>query len=71
MGTRCRPGSGSYALRAILPPYILDNIARNGSDRQRDEALNTQTVDNTFRSLRLAAQFAQPAVRGSALTATA
>jgi Zn-dependent metalloprotease len=71
MGTCRRPGSGSYALRAILPPYILDNIARNGSTHQRDEALNTQTVDNTFRSLRLAAQFAQAAVRGSALTATA
>ena len=67
MEIRRPPGTETRLLRSILPPYILDNIARNGSNSQRDEALNTRSVDDTFRSLRLAAQFGQPAGRGFSL----
>ncbi len=57
-----RPGA---ALRhTILPPYILDNIARNGSDSQRDAALQTHSIDNTFRSLRATTQLAASSIRG-------
>ena len=40
----------------IIPPYVLDVIAKNGSAQQREAALQTKSVDNTFRSLRLASQ---------------
>lgn len=67
MKTLRRPEKQTGSLRAILPPYILDNIVRNGSDSQRDEALKTRSMDDTFRSLRMASQFGQPAVRGFTL----
>lgn len=40
----------------IIPPYVLDVIAKKGTDQQREAALRTKSVDNTFRSLRLASQ---------------
>jgi Zn-dependent metalloprotease len=40
----------------MIPPYILDQIAKNGSKPQREVALRTKAVDNTFRALRLSSQ---------------
>jgi Zn-dependent metalloprotease len=38
----------------IVPPYVLDEIARKGTPKQRAAALQTKSVDATFRALRLA-----------------
>jgi Zn-dependent metalloprotease len=38
----------------ILPPYILDQIARNGTPQQRAAALRTLAMDDAIRSLRAA-----------------
>ncbi len=43
-----------HSLHCILPPFILRNIARNGSPQQRAEAINTLATDATLRSLRAA-----------------
>ncbi|WP_225773779.1 M4 family metallopeptidase [Pseudomonas sp. Marseille-Q5115] len=40
----------------LIPPYLLDQIARHGNKAQRDAALSTRAKDSTFRSLRMAAQ---------------
>jgi len=47
----------------ILPPHILTAIARNGTPRQRANALRTLTSDQTLRALRSAAQVKAPASR--------
>lgn len=39
----------------LIPPYMLDQIARNGDKAQRDCALRTRAKDSTFRSLRMLA----------------
>lgn len=51
-------------IRCILPPHILDAIARNGSAGQRIKALTTLSVDHTVRSLRFArsAALVRPAI---------
>ncbi len=36
----------------MLPPYVLREIARNGSPAQRDAAMHALASDGTFRSLR-------------------
>ncbi len=46
-------------LHCLVPPYLLDQIARNGTKAQRDAALDTRAKDSTFRSLRLSAQAAR------------
>jgi hypothetical protein len=38
----------------ILPPYILDRIAENGTPGQRAAALQTLAMDDAIRSLRAA-----------------
>ncbi|WP_040262656.1 M4 family metallopeptidase [Pseudomonas massiliensis] len=43
-------------LFCLIPPYLLDQIARHGNKAQRDAALRTRAKDTTFRSLRMAAQ---------------
>ncbi|MGE6386391.1 M4 family metallopeptidase [Pseudomonas sp. NPDC078416] len=43
-------------IQCLIPPYLLDQIARNGNKAQREAALRTRAKDNTFRSLRLSAQ---------------
>lgn len=43
-------------LFCMIPPYILDKIAQEGSPTQRAAALRTKSVDNTFRALRLSSQ---------------
>jgi len=45
----------------VLPPYLLEQIARNGSPQQRDHALSTLMKDQTFRAARLHAAATQPA----------
>jgi Zn-dependent metalloprotease len=45
----------------IVPPYVLDEIARKGSPKQRAAAIQTRSVDNTFRALRLAGVSARSA----------
>ena len=47
----------------ILPPHILTAIARNGTPKQRANALRTLTSDQTLRALRSAAQVKAPASR--------
>jgi Zn-dependent metalloprotease len=36
----------------VLPPYILRQIAQNGSPQQRSDALQTLATDQTFRTIR-------------------
>lgn len=38
--------------RCILPPHMLEALARNGSHGQRANALDTLSIDHTLRSLR-------------------
>jgi len=45
-------------LQCILPPHVLDGIARNGTKKQRDFALRTLHVDTTLRAMRAAATIA-------------
>jgi len=45
-----------HSLFCILPPYMLDQIARNGTPAQRDAALRTRGVTGTLRTLRLTNQ---------------
>ncbi|HVZ36365.1 MAG TPA: M4 family metallopeptidase [Polyangiaceae bacterium] len=42
------------SIQCILPPHMLESIARNGSPGQRASALSTLSVDHTLRSLRFA-----------------
>lgn len=52
-----------HSIFCVVPPYVLDKIAQNGTPAQRAAALRTKSVDTTFRALRmasLAAKAAQP-----------
>jgi len=42
-----------YAIHCILPPHILRNIAKKGTDKQRDMALRTLALDTTSRTNRV------------------
>jgi Zn-dependent metalloprotease len=44
---RCR-----NPLHCVVPPYMLDAVARRGSDHQRDWALRTMAADQTLRQAR-------------------
>jgi Zn-dependent metalloprotease len=57
----CCHTHGRNPIFCIVPPYILDEIARNGTPKQRAAALQTKSFDNTFRALRLANQNPQGA----------
>jgi Zn-dependent metalloprotease len=41
-----------HSIQCILPPYMVRAIANNGSAKQRADALQTLSVDTTFRALR-------------------
>jgi Zn-dependent metalloprotease len=41
-----------HSIFCILPPHILRQIAQNGTQQQRADALQTLSTDQTFRSLR-------------------
>jgi Zn-dependent metalloprotease len=62
-----------HSIQCILPPYIVHAIARNGSSKQRADALETLSLDTTFRTLRssLQALDPRPVRRVSALTGEA
>ncbi|USV99396.1 M4 family metallopeptidase [Pseudomonas pergaminensis] len=47
----------------LIPPYMLDQIARNGDKAQREVALRTRAKDSTFRSLRMVVVPAQGPAR--------
>lgn len=57
----CRHIHHRNPIFCIVPPYVLDQIAHRGTPKQRAAALQTKSVDNTFRALRLANQNAQAA----------
>jgi Zn-dependent metalloprotease len=57
-----------HPIFCLIPPYLLDQIARNGSKLQREAALRTRAKDATFRSLRMAAR---PSRASAPLAATA
>ena len=47
-------------LACILPPVLLEQIARNGTDDQRGRALDTLSVDSSLRGSRLAGGLRRP-----------
>lgn len=53
-----------HSIFCILPPHVLDQIARNGSKAQREWALDTLHTDNTLRAMRLTAAAPRPALGG-------
>ena len=55
MCDRHRAASARDPLLCILPPYILDAIARNGTARQRAAALESLSTDQLIRTQRAAA----------------
>jgi Zn-dependent metalloprotease len=57
----CRHIHRRNPILCIVPPYVLDEIARKGTPKQRAAAIQTKSIDNTFRALRLANLSAQSA----------
>jgi Zn-dependent metalloprotease len=49
----CQGRSHRNSISCILPPYILDAIARNAAPRERTYALQTSGTDTTFRIMRV------------------
>jgi Zn-dependent metalloprotease len=43
----------SHGLHCVLPPIVLENIARNGSDEQRDWATRALSCDHSIRLARV------------------
>ena len=67
---RCCQAHHRHSIFCVIPPYVLDEIAKNGTPVQRAAALRTRSVDNTFRALRLAGaatKAAQPQVAATAV----
>lgn len=62
----CRRATHRNSIFCVVPPYVLDAIARNGTPPQREAALRTRAADNTFRALRLATQAGRFAPQRSA-----
>ncbi|WP_394824007.1 M4 family metallopeptidase [Pendulispora albinea] len=60
MGNMDRSGR---TIHCFLPPHILRNIAKNGTDQERDAALQTLALDTTARTSRVVQAFARVAVR--------
>src|SRR4051812_21034197 len=56
------------SLHCILPPHILSNLARNGSQTQREQALQHLQVDHTVRSARLNQSLMRVAARPRRVT---
>ena len=42
-----------HSIFCLIPPYLLDRIAHNGTKAQREAALRTRAKDSTFRALRM------------------
>ena len=56
-------------MHCILPPHLLENIARNGTEEQRDWALQTLAADSSMRQIRLAEQLLRPVAAAPAPSA--
>jgi Zn-dependent metalloprotease len=41
-----------HSILCAVPPYVLNEAARNGGPEDRDSALKTLSIDNTQRTLR-------------------
>jgi Zn-dependent metalloprotease len=66
----CRHTHHRNPIFCVVPPYVLDEIVQKGSAKQRAAALQTKSVDNTFRALRLANQATRRAAGRPAPTPT-
>ncbi len=55
----CQLTRRPHSIYCILPPHILRSLAQNGTPGQRHNALQTLSIDSTFRGLRAS----QPVVR--------
>jgi Zn-dependent metalloprotease len=60
-----------HSVFCILPPYILREIARNGTAAQRDAALDTLAIDGTFRTQRITQSLLPSAPRSIVMGAAA
>lgn len=56
--------------QCILPPHILDQIARNGTEQERGASLGTLVRDITLRSQRMTAQLMQGNAKPALMAAT-
>jgi Zn-dependent metalloprotease len=63
--------SPRHPIQCILPPHIVANLARNGSDAQRALALDHLQVDHSVRSVRLNQSLMRVAPRPRRVTAAA
>src|SRR5437762_8789415 len=52
-----------HSIFCILPPHMLQEVARRGTAAQRDIALNTLALDTTHRVQRMMLQISAPAPR--------
>lgn len=59
-----------HSIFCALPPYVLREVARNGTEEQREAALKTLSVDHTQRNLR-GIRLAAPVAAGLAARLTA
>ena len=50
----CRHSAHRHSIFCIIPPYVIDRIALNGTPAQRAVALRTRSYDATFRAMRVA-----------------
>jgi Zn-dependent metalloprotease len=50
--------TGGRPHSCVVPPYMLEQLARHGTDEQRDAALNTMAIDASLRGARLSAAVA-------------
>lgn len=57
----CRNYLGRRSIFCFLPPHILRNVVANGSGAQRAMALDTLSMDYTFRTMRAGAVGHRPA----------
>jgi len=48
----CNLSHNRHSVFCIMPPHILRALARNGTDEQRNFALNTLAIDSTVRTAR-------------------
>jgi Zn-dependent metalloprotease len=63
--------SARLPIQCILPPHIVSNLARNGSDAQRAQALQHLQIDHTVRSARLNQSLMRVAPRPRRVTTSA
>jgi Zn-dependent metalloprotease len=58
-----------HSIFCVVPPYVLDSIANNGTPQQRAAAQRTKSIDNTFRAMRIATRAERYAPRSRATVA--